>query len=141
MALVALALVACDRKEADEGADDLIAWLKANPSVSEATWRNAGVLVCRPKSGQSCGRKSCVETEPKVFARWTPAAGTYERCDADGSCQSFRPQISYSGSWTNIALPENGMLARVTASGEYTEVATIMDSVLVYHGQCERKPL
>jgi accessory colonization factor AcfC len=85
LALLLLSLAGCDKSASD--ADDLKEWFKwteANPPVSDATWRDAGVLLCRAEKVNVCRRSNgCSEQEAVVFSRWTPAKGTYERCDTD----------------------------------------------------------
>lgn len=139
--LLLLALVACnDRYASDEDVNAILDYGKAHPPVSDATWRDVAVLECRPKSVAVCDEEGCKDGgEPKVFSRWKPATGVYERCDGVAPCSSFNATVSHSGAFTNIGLPQNGMLTRVTGSGAYVEVATLLDTVLVYRGQCQRR--
>lgn len=104
--------------------------------VSDDTWRDVAAVVCKPIRVDACGVEGCKEGKPVVTVRWEPKGG-YQRCDNDG-CDSYSPVVSHSGIWTELALPQNGMMAKFTADGYYMEVATINDTALVYHGQCER---
>ena len=130
-----VALVACDKSE-----DTTIYLPKPGPTgfvdVSADTWKGVAALTCKPVRVDACGRDGCKEGKPVVEVRWEPN-GSYQRCDAKG-CDSYQPKVSYSGIWTNIAIPENGMMARITADGQYMEVATLNDMALVYHGQCKK---
>lgn len=136
--LLLIAIVAaagCDKK------DDASSYLpKAGPAgfvdVSADTWRGVAALTCKPAHVEACGREGCKESNPVVEVRWEPN-GSYQRCDAKG-CDSYEPQVSYSGIWTNIAIPENGLMARIAADGQYMEIATLNDLALVYHGRCKK---
>ncbi len=115
---------------------ELSQYVNAHPPVSEATWQSTGTLECRPASVDSCGPDGCERSEtPATSVRWTPATRTYQRCDRTG-CSSYPAQVSYSGSWANIALPANGVIMRLTGRNAFTEVVTQMDAVMVYRGQC-----
>ena len=133
--IAALALAGCDKREETTvylpkpGATGFV-------DVSADTWKGLATLICKPTRVEACTRKGCKEGKPVVEVRWEPN-GLYQRCDAKG-CDSYQPNVSYSGIWTNIAIPESGMMARITADGQYMEVATINDTALVYHGQCKR---
>ena len=103
--------------------------------VSPDTWKDVVALECKPARVDACGAEGCKEVKPAVTIRWEPR-GSYQRCDAKG-CDTYNtPRVSYSGVWANVALPENGNMTRFAADGQYVEVATINDLVLVYHGQC-----
>lgn len=134
--VIVLALLAsCDKEE------DLTVYLPKPGTtgfvdVSADTWKGIAALTCKPTRVEACGREGCKEGKPVVEVRWEPS-GTYQRCDTNG-CDSYQPKVSYSGIWANIAIPESGMMARITADGQYMEVATINDTALVYHGQCKR---
>jgi hypothetical protein len=134
--LVAIAALAgCDNK------DDAAIYLpKAGPTgfvdVTADTWKGVATLTCKPARVEACGRDGCKEGKPLVEVRWEPS-GSYQRCDAKG-CDSYQPKVSYSGIWTNISIPESGMMARIAADGQFLEVATLNDFALVYHGQCDK---
>lgn len=141
-ALLLLGLLGCD-KPAQPGSwgDDPLAWSQANPIVSDATWRDAGILECRSEQLRVCTPQGCQEEPAKVFVRWTPSKALYQRCGGNEPCGDYEPVVTHSGSWTNLSMPANAMIARVTASGQFVEVATQMEAVLVYHGQCTRQAL
>lgn len=140
--LIALApalLVGCaDKSTADDLANELLAQA-AQPVVDEKTWRGVGSLVCRPETLRICSKRGCEEREgSSTYIRWTPKTGRLERCGGASGCDVYNTQVSYSGVWTNVAVPEHGMITRVTAGGEYVEVLTQMSRVFVYHGHCDR---
>jgi hypothetical protein len=127
----ALMLTGCDRADPTP--------VPARPAlalhdISEETWRDVEALECKPDRVDYCGAEGCKQSKPVVTVRWEPK-GSYQRCDAKG-CDSYEPVVSTSGVWANISNPKNGMFMRVTADGQYVEVATINEVVLVYHGRC-----
>ncbi len=121
----------------EQPATNLVDWSNSNPDVSDQTWRKVQTLNCQVASGQVCGPRGCKGFKPVTSVRWHPSTKRYERCGGDEPCDSYAAQVSYSGAWANIAVPERSMLARLTASGQFVEVLTQMDAVYVYHGQCE----
>ena len=111
-------------------------WIKDNPPASEATWANVSELLCKPSVLDICGPKECKPSEPKAFVVWKPSVNEYQRCD-DSGCDTYAPRVAYSGSFTNIALPENGVLFKVSTDRNFVEIATMMDATFVYRGKCE----
>jgi hypothetical protein len=130
MILIAAILVTCR----DERADDTAGFDQLSV-VSEETWASAGTLTCRFQAARWCSPEGCEDTDASTFVRWTPATSTFERCDERG-CDRYRARVSYSGAFANIALPENGALARLSANGTMLEVSTSFHSALVRHGRC-----
>ena len=64
---------------------------------------------------------------------------TYSRCDAKG-CDTYPAQISQSGLFYNIGVPQHGLLAKVWANSQapmFVENFTLGLSTLVSHGTCE----
>lgn len=138
-AALILALTACSdsspREALDEGVENLIEWSRLNSPVSSSTWAGVDSWTCRPSTAQICEAGGCEKQAPKVWLRWKPKANSIERCGADG-CDAYTPTISYSGSWANLSIPDRGMMVRMTASGQYLEILTQMDTVLIYRGLC-----
>jgi hypothetical protein len=132
---------ACDQQNtgsfAEQSAENLAEWSNSNPDVSDQTWANVQSLECRMSSGRICGPQGCKSLKPVTYVRWHPHTKQYQRCGGDSPCDSYAAQVSYSGAWANIAVPERSMLARITASGQFVEVLTQMDAVYVYHGRCQ----
>jgi hypothetical protein len=116
---------------------DITTWMTDNPVVSEDTWAKVQTLNCQVSSGQICGLEGCKSAKPVTSVRWHPNSKKYQRCGGNAQCDDYTAQVAYSGSWANISVPERSMLARLTASGQFVEVVTQMDSVYVYHGQCQ----
>ena len=80
--------------------------------------------------------QGCRPIENKIVIRINVEEQVYSRCDAMG-CDDHQAQFSNSGIFTNIALPAKGLLAKMTVDGSsFTEVATIMNEVLVSFGSC-----
>jgi hypothetical protein len=137
-------LMACsagNSQSSDAQALDLIEWSKRNPPVTEDTWRGVSKLLCKPTLLDVCDDSECrsqkIGSEVPVVVTWQPDTGEYRRCNSTGQdCDTYQPQVSYSGSFANVVLPANGLMFRVTASGEYREIANLMTDTLVYRGQC-----
>lgn len=139
--IIAVLLVAgCDGERAvlDDSAENRTVWSQLNPDVNEGTWKGVTSLECSPSRVDVCKPGGCAAGEPKVRQVITPATNTYKRCEGQ-SCDTYQAQVSYSGAWANFAVPDSAMFARVTASGEYYEIVTMMDMVLIYRGQCQRR--
>lgn len=111
-------------------------WLNENPLANEKTWANVSELICKPTVMDICGPKECKQSDPKTFVVWKPSVDEYQRCD-DTGCDTYTPSVAYSGSFTNIALPNNGLLFKVSTDRHYVEVATLMDATIIYRGKCE----
>lgn len=128
--------------DAGEDVTDMIAWSKRNPPVSAATWQGVDKLVCTPKLLDVCGDKDCraidISTKPPIRLMWEPSTGRYQRCD-DKGCDPYMPQVAYSGSFANVAVPESGTIFRLTASGEYREIANLRTDTFIYRGQCKEE--
>lgn len=147
LTIVVAMLASCsagDSQSLDDQANDLIEWSRRNPPVSETTWRGVEKLVCRPEALDVCGSKAClaqkIDGKPPVVISWKPGTGEYQRCDPKGGgCDAYQPTISYSGSFMHAALPSNGLMFWLTASGEYREIASLATDTYVYRGQCRRE--
>lgn len=137
----------CSAGDSQSGGDkaaELMEWSRRNPWVSESTWRGIGKMVCRPERLDVCGSKACLAREidgkPPVVISWEPGSGEYQRCDPNGGeCVTYRPTIAYSGAFMKAALPSNGLMFWLTASGEYREVANDATDTYVYRGTCRSK--
>lgn len=133
-------------QSADDQAAEIVEWMQRNPPVSKATWRGISKLVCKPRRLDVCDNRSCRSKQfgdggqpIPVLLQWYPSEGEFQRCDADGgSCDTYHPAVSYSGSFANIVAPENALMFRLTASGEYREIASLGNETYVYRGQCTR---
>lgn len=110
----------------------------AEPNIWRACTVDS-VTICTP-SGCSPGKPSTwlylasYEHEGK---RET----TYYRCNADRSdCDTYEPAVHRSGAYLNFSLPENGVVSRLGPDDTVTDVATIMDTVLISRGKCQLEP-
>lgn len=136
--LALIALAGCDRPRAViDDPENMVAWSQRNPSVDENTWKGVASLECRPTRADICKPGGCNSGKPLVWLVFEPATSTYKRCGSDG-CDAYQAQVSYSGAFANVSVPDRAMFARITASGEFYEVVTQMDMVWIYRGQCQR---
>lgn len=135
----ALLCSSCDERKTgsfEEQGENLLEWSRANPYVSDKTWAGVESLTCQVTAAKRCGPADCKPFKPTTFVRWHPASKQYERCGGGSACDSYTAQVSYSGAYANIAMPDRSIMARLTASGQFMEILTQMDAVLIYHGQC-----
>jgi hypothetical protein len=80
--------------------------------------------------------QGCQPLESKIIIRINTEQQVYSRCDANG-CDDYQAQFNGSGVFINIAVPANGLLAKLTADGSsFTEVATLGTAVLLSFGSC-----
>jgi hypothetical protein len=123
----------------DRTGEQLLQWSKANPPVSASTWAHVSKLTCRATSGSICGPAGCkggLLAKLDMWSVWLPNEGRYQRCGGTGACDDYAVKTDYSGSYANVSFPGRAMFAKVTASGEFVEVVSQMDMVIVYHGKC-----
>jgi hypothetical protein len=138
-------LVGCDQSKHtgafnDRTGEELLQWSKANPPVSAATWAKVSTITCHATSGSVCGPAGCKSGLPAKFdmrSVWLPNAGKYRRCGGTAACDDYAVNTDYSGAYANVSFPGRAMFAKVTASGEFVEVLSQMDMVIVYHGKCQ----
>ena len=80
--------------------------------------------------------QGCQSVKNTIVVRIDIDRQAYSRCDANG-CDERQGQFSISGEFINIALPENGLLAKLIRDGShFTEVATLGTNVLLSFGSC-----
>jgi hypothetical protein len=92
-------------------------------AMAETTCTITEKLQCAQGQG-------CQSVKNTIIVRIDMERQVYSRCDAKG-CDDFQAQFSNSGIFTNIAVPANGLLARLTTDGSsFTEVATLGTAVL-----------
>ncbi|WP_157791138.1 hypothetical protein [Bradyrhizobium japonicum] len=103
-----------------------------------ANTADAMSLRCDFNTKFVCRETSCGMSEDNgVYALIDTEAKTYSRCDARG-CDHYKPEISTSGRFLNIALPANGMNMKLrTDDLSVVDVATIGLDVLVSRGDCK----
>ena len=91
---------------------------------------------CAIQAKYSCSPEGCEGVKPSVSSRIDLERGTYSRCDTKG-CEDYAAAISRSGDFANVALPERGMLAKVSMSdGAFVEIVTLGLGTLVSYDTC-----
>ena len=110
----------------------------AEPNIWRACTVDS-VTVCSP-AGCSAGKPSTwlylasYENEGKREA-------FYYHCSADQrNCDTYTPVVHRSGAYLNFSLPQNGVISRLGPDDTVTDVATIMDTVLISRGKCLLEP-
>lgn len=142
LAIIVLALSGCSESRSADGKAQALTDLSKNSDfVSDDTWRSVEKVTCRPAHLDACNGSGCQRKEvaqnPPVMVVWKPKSGDYQRCDADGgNCDSYRPVVSHSGLFTNLVLPQNATIFRMTSDGTYREIANLVDTTLIYSGSC-----
>lgn len=98
---------------------------------------SAQVLRCDIATKYRCdARGGCQKVAASVWNIIDVARQTIARCDAKG-CDTYAAQFAVSGDFVNIALPKNGMLAKVSSDGSsFMETATLTGIALVSFGSC-----
>lgn len=134
-------LASCDDRETgsffEQSSNNLAQWSANNPDASDQTWANVETLNCKLSGAQICGPQGCKSGKPLTYVRWHPNSKKYQRCGGTSPCDDYVAQVSYSGAWVNIAVPDRSIMARLSTSGQFLEVLTQMDTVFVYHGRCQ----
>lgn len=95
-----------------------------------------GILICTPKVKAVCGEAECRAVNPVTFARIDLQRSTYARCDGSG-CDTYDARMTRSGVFTNIEVPERGLLAKVGDDGGFLEVASLGLDAYVSRGRCQ----
>lgn len=136
--MLMLSLAGCaqpSRSDASQAHNTFSLAVNFTMPVGPETWSRAGTLTCRFQVRQSCDPNGCDRAVPTVFVRWTPTTSTYERCDERG-CDRYQAEVSYSGIFANIALPQNGAIARLSEDGVMMEIITVGMGAMVQYGRC-----
>ena len=134
LAFIVLFLISCGSDQPDSPmTHDVMKTLdKSRPFVS-------GSMDCKFASAHICNDVEC-RTGPNIIeVSWNPSTSEYRRCDKKG-CDSYEPMVSLSDSYTILSFPENGMMTKISDRGDITEIATLMNTAFVKHGQCTSKP-
>jgi hypothetical protein len=110
----------------------------AEPNV----WR-----ACTIQSVNICSPQGCVAGSPAIWlyvASYTDKGkqhSIYIRCNISRtSCTDYRPLVHRSGAFLNFTLPKNAVVSRLGPDDMLTDVATIMDTVLISRGTCANEP-
>jgi hypothetical protein len=129
------ALTSCANEKADPQAADLER-LSSLTWASDETWNHIERAVCDPSALDVCTLEDCSPQEPNVQLIWRPMSDMFERCTATG-CDTYQPTKSYSGVYTNLAFEGRSLLFKIASDGQFSEVAALGDTVLVYRGTCK----
>lgn len=110
-------------------------------AADRSIWRG-----CVIDSVQICTAKGCIAGRPAI---WIYVASYQEkgrneafylRCNADkGDCDDLTPIVNQSGSFVDFSLPDRGVISRLGPDDRLTDIATIMDTVVVSHGKCKNE--
>ena len=100
----------------------------------------AQVLRCDIASKYRCeANGGCQKVAAGVWNIVNFPKQTFARCDVKG-CDTYPAQFVTSGAFINIALPQGGMLARMSSDGSmFLETATLMGTALVSFGACREQ--
>lgn len=98
---------------------------------------DAQVVRCDIASKYQCdARSGCRPLAPTIWNVVDPKQRSITRCDGKG-CDTIPAQFSISGTFINIAVPDRGLLAKLSSDGSsFSEVATLAGAVLVSFGSC-----
>ena len=103
--------------------------LMAGMARGETTCAITEKLQCAPGEG-------CQPIQNTIIIRINSEQHIYSRCNANG-CNDYQAEFNTSGIFINIAVPSNGLLAKLTIDGSsFTEVATLATAVLLSFGTC-----
>jgi hypothetical protein len=105
-------------------------------SFAMATPAIAATLRCDIASKFLCQSAGCSTATASVWNLIDMDAKTYSRCDRSG-CDTYDAVFSPSGVFLNIALPANGLIAKLEpGTGSFSEVASLAGEVYVSFGVC-----
>jgi hypothetical protein len=94
------------------------------------------VLRCDVTSKFKCAESGCDKVTAGMWNIVDFPRQTISRCDSKG-CDTYNAQFATSGAYINIALPANGMLAKLSSNGTmFMETATVMATAFVSFGSC-----
>ncbi|MBZ9654022.1 hypothetical protein [Phyllobacterium lublinensis] len=97
------------------------------------------LLRCDITSKFICTSSGCQPAKLAVFNLIDMRDKTLARCDSKG-CDPYTATFSSSGLFLNIAVPTNGLLAKLGGNGDFVEVATLAGQVYSSFGSCKRVP-
>lgn len=112
-------------------------------SASEPNvWR-----ACTIESVTICTPAGCVDGQPKIWVYLASyedeglRKAFYYRCGSDKrDCDTYTPIVHRSGAYVTFSLPQNGVVSRLGPNDMVTDVATLMDTVLISRGKCVPEP-
>ena len=98
---------------------------------------HAQEIKCQIRNKYVCESGGCKSLPAKVWNIVDATKQTYAHCDSAG-CDKYNAQISRSGEFVNIGVPDRGVIAKMALDGStFHEVASLMHVVYVSFGSCE----
>ena len=134
-------LAGCEKlrsKDDPRDESDAVMRLAQAPVATDEFLNKFSSIECKAKMKNLCTAKGCEEGPVSVTQRYDIRKRTYQRQDAKG-IEKFETEASGSGVWFNFKLPNPTMLFRVNTLGDFKEVVTMNDLVVVYSGSCQFK--
>ncbi len=108
----------------------LFCFLAANAHAKE--------LRCEILEKYVCEVGGCKSIPSKVWNIINLSNYTYARCDSLG-CDKYAAEHSQSGAFLNMALPKNGVTARITlGNNSFHETASLGHAVYISFGSCKQ---
>jgi hypothetical protein len=132
-------LTGCDqlgpKGDQQEQVDNVIRLTEA-PAASDAFLARYSAVECKAKIKDICTAKGCEEAPVSVTQRYDVRNRVYQRQGFAG-VEQFEAEASPSGVWFNFELSNPTLLFRVNTLGDFKEVVTTNDLVVVYSGSCQ----
>jgi len=139
LSLSGVFLAGCDKLTSESGSQgqyEAAMRLAQAPEATDEFLNKFLTIECKAKTKNLCTAKGCEEGPVSVTQRYDIRKRTYQRQDAKG-IEQFETEASGSGVWFNFELPNPTMLFRVNTLGDFKEVVTMNDLVVVYSGSCK----
>ena len=115
---------------------DHVMRLAQAPVATDDFLNKFSAIECKATPKNLCTAKGCEEGPVSVNQRYDIRKRTYQRQDARG-VEQFQAKASSAGVWFNFEFPNPTMLFRVNTLGDFKEVVTLNDVVVVYSGSCQ----
>ena len=130
-------LAGCD-ESSSQGQYESVMRLAQAPEATNEFLNKFSSIECKAKTKNLCTAKGCEEGPVSVTQRYDIRNRTYQRRGTKG-IEKFGAEASPSGIWFNFKLPNATMLFRVNTLGDFKDVVTTNDLVVVYSGSCKFK--
>lgn len=134
-------IAGCDKLETQDSSQEQyeeVMRLTQAPVATNEFLNKFSSITCKAKLKHLCTAKGCEEGPVSITQRYDIPNQTYQRQDANG-VEEFKAEASPSGVWFNFELSNPTILFRVNTLGDFKEVVTMNDLVIVYSGACEFK--
>ena len=98
----------------------------------------AATLLCTPTHRSLCTEGVCAVIPNSTRITINLAESEYYRCAAEGNpCTNYVVSLVRAGGDVTVASPKDGLIARVSADGAFSEVlSSDRDVVVVSFGHC-----